>query len=234
MSEAHELTLAIRGRIHAAARPESPPTPGLSIFGVGQSDVMRGLAELERRTRTSVWSIQPRLSFDPENPAFELEDRSRARGVHMQTITPRRVLRLNPLLTSLAPNIRIGPALLTCTIVDRRVAIIEGPETIDGDTTAWSATSGPFLRDALDLWEATFAESTPALADGTPPPLNGRQVAVARSVCLGRTDATIARQLSISDRTVARDVAVILELTSARSRSEAILNMLGRGRHSRT
>jgi DNA-binding NarL/FixJ family response regulator len=57
---------------------------------------------------------------------------------------------------------------------------------------------------------------------------------VARGVCLGRTDAAIARQLAISERTVARDVAAILEVTRAGSRVEAVLNMLGRGRQSRT
>jgi DNA-binding NarL/FixJ family response regulator len=104
--------------------------------------------------------------------------------------------------------------------------------TRTGEPTAWIATAGPLLSDAVGLWDATWEESTPALPEGTRPPLGERQLAVARGVCLGRTDAGIARQLGISQRTVARDVAAVLEVTRARSRGEAILNMLGRGRHS--
>ena len=56
---------------------------------------------------------------------------------------------------------------------------------------------------------------------------------MARGVCLGSTDAAIARQLGVSERTVAREVATILRVTGAGSRAEAVLNMLGRGRQSR-
>jgi DNA-binding NarL/FixJ family response regulator len=119
-------------------------------------------------------------------------------------------------------------------VIDERAAVVEGPLTVEGHTTAWLATDGEILTRALDVWSATWAESRPALAPGESPPLNERQLEVARGVCLGRTDAAIARQLAISERTVARDVAAILEVTRAGSRVEAVLNMLGRGRQSRT
>lgn len=91
-----------------------------------------------------------------------------------------------------------------------------------------------FLDRSLAPWHATVLVSQPALVQGSVPPLNQRQLDVARGVCLGRTDAAIARQLGISERPVARDVAALLDVTDALSRAEAILNMLGRGRHSRT
>lgn len=71
------------------------------------------------------------------------------------------------------------------------------------------------------------------MAPGESPPLNQRQLAVARSLCLGRTDATTARQLGISQRSVTRDVAALMDVTGATSRAEAVLDMLGRGGSSR-
>jgi len=234
MSEAQQLALKLWGRMHEAAHVGRPLPPGLDLFGVGQSEVMHRLATLEARTRRSVWNLTPALTFDPEDEGWTLAGRSLARGVQIQMITPPRTLRFNPLLTSLASYVRLGPVLFKCIVVDEQVAVIRGPDSVDGDTTAWLASKGELLESAFALWHATVAESRPALPDSAKPPLNQRQLDVARGVCLGRTDALIARQLGISQRTVARDVAAILEVTAARSRNEAILNMLGRGQHSRT
>ncbi|MFC7485769.1 helix-turn-helix transcriptional regulator [Knoellia pratensis] len=171
--------------MNEVAHPGRDLPSGLALLGIGRAAVAPAKVELERRTRRSVWSLQPQPRFDPEDETYELDARSRARGVDLRTITPPKALRFNPL-----------------------------------------------LQNALDLWHSTWRESTPVLTDGALPTLIARQLDVARAVCLGRTDATIARQLGISERTVARDVATILQITQARSRGEAILNMLGRGRHS--
>ncbi|MFC7485770.1 response regulator transcription factor [Knoellia pratensis] len=174
------------------------------------------------------------MIFDPEDVSYSLDARSRDRGIDVQTITLPRTLRFNPLLTSLNTNVRIGPVLFKCIVVDGRMAVVAGPDTVDGYTTAWLASSGEFLERALAVWHATFAESRPALPEGAEPPLSPRQLDVARAVCLGKTDAAIARQIGTSERTIARHVAAILEITEANSRAEAVLNMLGRGRQSRT
>lgn len=134
----------------------------------------------------------------------------------------------------MSPYLLLGPVLFKCIVIDSQLAVIAGPDTVEGDTTAWLATDGEFLASSLALWKATVAQSRPALPVGAAPPLNRRQLGVARGVCLGRTDAAIARQLAISERTVARDLAAILTVTEAHSRGEAILNMLGRGRQSRS
>ncbi|EAP98185.1 DNA-binding response regulator [Janibacter sp. HTCC2649] len=222
------------GRMNELAHPGRPHPPGLSSFGVGQAEVMERLSTLEPRTRTSVWNIIPTLIFDPEDFSYTLDARSRDRGIDLQTITLPRTLRFHPLLSSLNTNLRLGPVLFNCIIIDSQMAVIAGPDTADGATTAWLATSGEFLASALGMWHATFAESRTALPEGSTPPLTPRQLDVARAVCLGRTDAAIARQLGTSERTIARHVAAILDATGASSRSEAVLNMLGRGRHSRT
>ena len=234
MSEAQRLALALMGRMNEVATLGQPLPRGLSLLGIGQSDVMGRLASLESRTRRTVWNTIPTLVFDPEDVAYRLDSLSLGRGVDVQTITLPRALRFNPLLTSLNPRVQVGPVLVKSIIVDAQVAVVAGPDTVHGDTTAWLATEGEVLTLALDVWSATRAESRPALAPGESPPLNERQLEVARAVCLGSTDAAIARQLGISQRTVARDVAAILEVTQAGSRAEAVLNMLGRGRQSRT
>lgn len=234
MSEAQHKALALIARMNEIARPGHALPPGLSLLGIGREEVAPAKAELERRTQQSVWSLQPHVRFDPEDEAYELEARSRARGIDLRMITSPRTLRFNPLLTSLSTGVHLGPVVSWMILVDRQFALLEGPTTITGDPTAWIATGGTFLKDALELWDCTWLESTPVLASGARPPLNARQIDVARGVCLGRTDAAIARQLGISERTVARDLAALLHVTSAGSRSEAILNMLGRGQHSRT
>lgn len=234
MSEAQRLALALQGRMSEVAHPGQPLPSGLRQFGIGQQDVMRRLAALEARTRHTVWNTVPTLTFDPEDAAYALADRSRARGVKLTMVVPPRTVRFHPLLTSFAPQVLLGPAVLRSIIVDGELAVIAGPETVDGATTAWLASDGEFLKSALMLWHTIVAESWPALAEGVEPPLNPRQCEVARAVCLGKTDAAIARQLRISERTLARDVAAIMEVTGGGSRAEAVLNMLGRGRQSRT
>lgn len=234
MSDAQRLALSLMGRMNEVAHVGAPLPSGLAPFGVGQSEVMMRLAALEARTRHHVSTTIPTLMFDPEDVAHKLDRRSRDRGVAVETITLPRSLRFNPLLTSLNPTIRIGPALVRCIIVDQQLAVIAGPDTHDGATTAWLATTGEFLEAAITMWQAVLSESRPALPPGTEPPLDRRLIEVARAVCLGRTDAAIARQLGTSERTIARHVASILQVTEARSRAEAVLNMLGRGRQSRT
>lgn len=141
-----------------------------------------------------MWSLQPHPRFDPEDTSYALDERSRSRGVDLRLITTRRSLRLNPLLTSLSTGVHLGPVVTWMIVIDRRAVILDGPVTREGDPTAWIATGGVFLEDAVEVWDRTWDESTPALADGAGPPLLPRQVDVARGICLGRTDAAIARQ----------------------------------------
>lgn len=233
MHDAQRRALALAARMNEVAHPGQPLPHGLTLLGVGHAAVAPVKAELERRTRTSVWSLQPHPRFDPEDVSYALDQRSRARGVDLRVVTTRRSLRLNPLLTSLSANVHVGPVVTWMILLDRRAAILDGPASPQGEPTAWIATAGTLLADAVAVWERTWDESTPALVDGALPPLDARQLEVARGICLGRTDVAIARQLGVSQRTVARDVAAILDVTGAGSRAEAVLNMLGRGRRSR-
>ena len=170
--------------------------------------------------------------YDPEDRSFDLEERSRRRGIDVQRITTRRAVALNPLLPSLVPNVRVGPAWIRCILVDRRFAVVEGPRSSSGDPSAWLVTEGAALAMALQLWDATLQESSPVVVDARTPRANARQLDVARRMCLGHTDGAIGRALGVSTRTVERDVRAIMQLTGDRSRGAAILSILGRGRHS--
>ncbi len=52
---------------------------------------------------------------------------------------------------------------------------------------------------------------------------------MARLLAIGEKDQSIARRLEMSARTVERDVRTILEVLGARSRTDAVLAMSGRG-----
>jgi DNA-binding CsgD family transcriptional regulator len=227
------LSWRIEAGISRIARGEAPAPAGLVLFATGQAQVMAGLSALERRTRRSVWSLHPGLRYDPEDPADALNERSRARGIDLQGVTTPRALEFHPLLSSLCPWTRIGSVTYKALVIDGAAAILSGPPTTRGEPQAFLATSGVFLRAALSLWTETFRASAPLLAAGVEPPLNGRQLEVARTMCLGMTDSAMARHLGVSQRTVARDVHQILVLTGATSRSDAVLCLLGRGRQAR-
>ncbi|WP_225985837.1 helix-turn-helix transcriptional regulator, partial [Janibacter melonis] len=145
-----------------------------------------------------------------------------------------RAARFHPLLSSIEPDARVGPAVLKLLIIDRGTVVVEGPGTASGDSTAWVITDRSLLAEAAALWPVLWKASRPLLAPGQKPPLGQRQLEVARLMCLGHTDASIARAMNLSARSVARDIARIMTLTSSRSRPEAVLAILGRGRHART
>lgn len=196
---------------------------------VGMRRILAELARLEPRARRSVWNMQPRIQFDPEDVGRTLTDDSRARGLDLALITRPATLDSHPLLPSLYPSTRVGPVFLRALIVDQARVLIEGLDTADGEVTAWVTGRKDLVVPALEVWERTLALSTPVLAPGEKPPLTRRQVEVARLLALGEKDQSIARQLDMSARTVERDVHVILAELGARSRAEAVLAMTGRG-----
>ncbi len=200
-----------------------------NLLGTGIREITRGLERLERDTQRSVWNMQPLLHFDPEAPSYAMAERSRRRDVELRLIVNDLTLVLNPLLTSVQPNLRVAPIWLQAMVVDERLAVIEGRRGDSGEPSAWVTTEDSLVRLVLDLWQATNDCSTTA---PTQQCLTRRQVLVARALCLGTTDSRIAKQLDVSVRSVERDVGVLLEHLHATSRTEAVLNMLGRGTNS--
>lgn len=196
---------------------------------VGIRRITSQLAQLEPSAQRTVWNMQPRLGYDPEDPGPKLTASSRARGLQLELVTRPTTLQTNPLLVSQHPGTRIGPVFLQALVVDEARVLIEGLVTADGEPTAWLTGRMDLVVSVLEIWQRTLALSTPALPPGAEPPLSRRQLQVAGLLALGEKDQVIARQLDMSARTVERDVRTILESLGARSRTQAVLAMTGRG-----
>ncbi|QWZ09799.1 helix-turn-helix transcriptional regulator [Nocardioides panacis] len=189
---------------------------------------------IERTTTRSVWNMQPRIQFDPEDPAPGAGGSSEARGVETVLITRPATLDVNPLLPSIHPDARVGPVFLRGVVLDEERVVIEGLDTADGEPTAWLTDRPHLVVLMLELWHRTLALSAPVLAPGQQPLLSPRRLRVARLLAMGEKDQAIARQLEMSGRTVEREVRAVLEALGARSRTEAVLAMSGRASNSRT
>ncbi|MDF8266147.1 helix-turn-helix domain-containing protein [Luteipulveratus flavus] len=233
MVDLHDLmttTHEVSGRLARIATGRATVS-GVTLLACGPVQIMRALDDLERSARVSAVTSLPMVSFDPEDPGFELNERSRARGISLHLTTTPLALATNPMIVCTSPNVLIGPASLRTILVDDRLAIVEGPPTRYGESTAWRCERGTELFElASGYLTSLVAASTPALAPGEKPPLTPRQVRVARAMCLGLTDEAIGRRLDISTRSVEREVAAVLRALGARARTEAVLNMMGRGR----
>lgn len=204
------------------------PTPGFRLLGASTGEIERNLsAAVEPLTRRSVWSMQPFLPFDPGELIRSTEARSRRRGLDMRGVTTERTLLNNPLLSSEYPEIHIGPALFQCLLVDEVTAVVAGPTDERGFQTAWLATRTDVVSRVAGLWHETWARSRPAIEPGSRPPFTPRQCVVARRLAVGVKDEAIARELGVSRRTVAADIAHLVEQLGASNRAAAVLALRG-------
>ncbi|MEW1952146.1 LuxR C-terminal-related transcriptional regulator [Terrabacter sp. NPDC080008] len=204
------------------------PTPGFRLLGTGTAEIERHLAAaIEPVTRRSVWSMQPHLPFDPGELMRTTDDRSRGRGLDMRGITTERTVLTNPLISSEHPDIHIGPAHFQCIVVDEVTAVVAGPNDDRGFQTAWLATRPDVVARVVALWHRTWERSRPVLAAGAKPPFTPRQCVVARRLVVGTKDAAIARELGISRRTVATDIADLVRRLGASNRAAAVLALRG-------
>lgn len=225
VSELRTRADAVRDELADAAR--SGVTGMRRLVGAGE--IVDELSRLERSARRAVWSMQPRVAFDPEDPTLASGQQLEDRGVRVELVTRANSLSINPLLPSTHPRVRIGPVFLQAVVADETWAVVEGPDTVDGYPTAWATDRSDFVVLVLEIWQGTLELSRPLLGAGEQPPLTPRQVAVARLLAAGEKDQTIARRLDLSARTVEREVQAILQSLGARGRTEAAGIMRGRG-----
>lgn len=205
-------------------------TPGFRRLGVGIREIDAGLAALEPTARRSVWSMQPIVTYDPNNEMLELDSRTRDRGIDMRFITTERSLHLYPLITSEMPHVSLGPARSQFILIDGMTCVLGGPMSEDGYPTAWLTTRDDVVARVRSIWDATWQRARPGVPDGQGAPFTRRQCLVARRLVLGAKDSTIARELDVSLRTVAGDVAHLMRTLGAGSRAEAA-HLLAGGSH---
>jgi DNA-binding CsgD family transcriptional regulator len=203
--------------------------PGAALPLVGLPALVLQLKRIAPAATRTSWVLQPQYSYDPEDPGVALTRSARARGVETELITLPATTHTHPLLSSIFPSTLVGPVFLRALVVDSRQAVIGGADDADGRRVAWYTTVPEVIDAVVDLWRATVPHCRPILAPGEEPPLTDRQLEVARLVCVGERDKSIAHALSLSLRTVEREVHRLLEVLSANSRTEAVLLMRGRG-----
>jgi DNA-binding CsgD family transcriptional regulator len=201
--------------------------PRLRLVGAGAEGVARGLEQLERRARWSVWNMQRVIAFQTTVRYQELDRRTLERGLDVRLITTPATQQDNPLLTSIYPFVRLGPVFGPLLIVDGLCVVAPGSPDLDGNFTAWSTTDPAMVRDAVTLWDRTWHLSRPGLEEGAAPPLTPRQVEVAQLLAQGYTDRVIARRVDVSERTVAADVQRIARAVGAPNRSAAAAMVAG-------
>lgn len=202
--------------------------PGLRAI-VGAPALGLELVRIQPTARESARVFQPHYGYDPEDRGVPLTRQARERGVETELITRAATVETHPLLSSIFPRTLLGPCFVRALVIDGRQAIVGGADAVDGTRVSWITDIPELVHAVDDLWQATLPLCTPILAEGESPPLNERQLEVARLICLGEKDDAIARMLSVSVRTVEREVATVLTVLGARSRAEAVLAMRGRG-----
>ncbi len=217
---------AVREQVVAAAREGSRDDPRRVV---GLPGLVAELQRLEPTAERSAWVMQPRYFYDPEDPGVELSQEASARGVQTLLVVPPSTVRTHPLLPSIFPTTRLAPVFIRAMILDERRMLVEGQDTADGQRTSWYTERRDLVDAMLDVWHRTLALSSAIQPAGTQPPLSRRQLEVARLVAVGEKDVSIARLLDLSQRTVEREVRALLHELGARSRTEAVLLMGGRG-----
>ncbi len=227
--EMHVAAATLRGRVEQLVldRRSGRSTPGFRLLGEGLEQIDAGLAALEPRARSSVWTMQPLLFWDPRNGMIAIDEQTRQRGIDMCFITGERSAAANPLITSEMPHVRFGPAPAQFILIDGTTAVVGGPFGGDAYPTAWLTTRDDLVTVVREVWDGALPQSRPGVPDGAEPPFTSRQCHVARRMVLGAKDAAIARELGVSVRTVAAEVSALLDGLGAASRAEAALMLRG-------
>jgi hypothetical protein len=190
------------------------------LVAVGLARIQEELAHLQPRCRSSGFALQAKVRFNPHGIGERLDDDSRRRGVRLVAIAPPRAGVDNPLLLASQPHTRCGPTVGSALLLDRTCVVVPGLPTPHGADTAWLTTRSDVVSRTSVLWDLTYRESV-AGRDAGWPSVTRRQLEVARGIALGRTTATMARELGVSVRTVATEVCVLRRLSRS-STAQAI------------
>lgn len=210
---------------------ENGARDGFILIGTGTESPPPALAELEAKTRSSVWNLSPIAFYYATRDSRELNRRSAERGIDSRAVNLPHGRRHDPLHTSycatISTQLREGPVFLRMILVDEECAVLYGAPTANGEPTTWAATHPPIVELARTLWHSTWASSTPVLPEGQPPPFTPRQVEVAFLLVDGLTDQAIARRLGVSPRTVATEIARISSVLGVSGRAQAAAALAG-------
>lgn len=191
-------------------------------LGSVDSSLADGVEALAASVRRSLWHMTQVPYWQEARGARSLAALERRRELDTRYVTdPRSLLRL-PMLSSLHAEARtahvVGPLLL----IDARMVFLGAPRGDEHAGQVWRSTSPAVVGAAAACFEAVWSESEAVTPAGDDPPFTVRMVDIGFLLTDGATDAEIARELSVSARTVSAEVAEIVRRLGARNRSHAI------------
>jgi DNA-binding CsgD family transcriptional regulator/sugar-specific transcriptional regulator TrmB len=206
---------------------------------VGMDAIQTRIEILAAEAVSEVASMMPGGAQDPGliNAAKALDRRVRERGVDIRTIGLDSIRKNAPTLayaewlTGIGAQVRTVPSLPTRMLIyDRKVALLP----VDTANTRGAAVQIPdsgTVTAVLALFEQIWDVATPI---GTPLPkdqsgLLPQERELLRLLAEGMTDESAGHRLGLSQRTVRRMMAGIMERLGARSRFEAGLRAAQKG-----
>ncbi|MEV0158383.1 helix-turn-helix transcriptional regulator [Micromonospora sp. NPDC050686] len=205
--------------------PSSAGGP-VRLFAVGLPTILERLTLLERATSSVVYNLNSQSVFDPQRRERKPNQHTRERGLNGHLITgPSQHLSL---VAAAHPDTWVAPKVqMTGIVIDERVGLFAGPPTPDGRPTAWLCRDPDLITGFCQLWWETQQQAVPIHEFPGVLPLAERQLAVAALLSRGTKDATIARRLGVSPRTVTSDVGRLLDAFGVATRWEGGI-VLGR------
>ncbi|MBM6398897.1 helix-turn-helix transcriptional regulator [Phycicoccus sonneratiae] len=182
---------------------------------------------LEARTTTSVWNMQRSTQLSLTRSVWEIDRRTRARGIEERSVVPRRAALASPLWTTVEPSLRVAPVVVPVIVSDRSYAMVQGPIGVHQMPTPYGTEDPDVVALAcaafLEVWDAAL----PWPEAGLLPPLPDRRFRVAALLMDGNTDREIAAELGVGERTVSAEVRAIIDWLGARNRTHAVAMLVG-------
>lgn len=215
-----ELT-SVAARAIAAALEQPAAHDDTRVLGRTPAEVRDSLPSLEPLAQTCVWRLSPTHS-DPRVMPRSLNQQSLNRAVDLRLVVDLSAS-VGPLATAgmdWRERTRVAPVEVQMILIDERHVVLDGPVLVPGQSrSGWLIGDPATVAAACRLWHETVRVSHP-LPDSALF-LSERQVAIAKALLDGETDAAIARSLRVSVRTVASEVKVLMDAVGARSRYQA-------------
>jgi DNA-binding CsgD family transcriptional regulator len=213
------LRMAAQGRIAAAVA--TGEDRDMKLFGVGVSAINSRLGSLERATRSSVYNLQTRIMFDPLRRERTPNEHSRLRRIrgHLITSDSHNARHLS-ILAACHPETWVGQVEASGLVIDERLALFPGPLSAQGLPTAWLCRDPDLVAELCDLWTEIKRTATPIRDVSGLVRITERQLDIISLLSQGHKDATIARLLGVSVRTVTSDVSTILDSLGVGTRWE--------------
>jgi DNA-binding CsgD family transcriptional regulator len=217
---------------HRRVRMVAPPVTEAAQIGDGirhlrtRAMARRRLAQLVAVASHEHLAMHPEPVFAAESarPAVSMDRTLLGRGVHVRVLgvhaaSPDPMIWYGRAPTEAAPAYRAAPAVpMKLLVVDRRIALF--PVTPDDLDCGYLEVAQPPVVDALvALFEEHWATSREPEEHGVPQIiLDPREQALVVLLAKGHTDATAARELRVSTRSVSSMVRALMDRLGVNNR----------------